>query len=85
MLVRGEEVVVQGAEARELEKRSTPVMVEARGGVGLRVVEREAGDERAERRVTVDEGGEKEGAMIDESVEREEEESEEDESERVRG
>lgn len=57
VLVCGEEIVVEGAEARELEKRSTPVMVEARGRVGVRVVEREAREERAERWVTVDEGG----------------------------
>lgn len=73
VLVGGEEVVVKGAEARELEKGSAAgmmmMMIEARLGG------REAGKEGAERRVGVDEGGEEEGEMVEEGVEGEEEES----------
>ena len=45
------------------------MMMRARGGVG------EAGEEGAEGRVGVDEGGKEEGEMVEEGVEGEEEES----------
>jgi|APAra0007618328_1042625.scaffolds.fasta_scaffold03234_2 hypothetical protein len=54
VFVCGEEVVVEGTKARELKKRSTSVMIEARRGMGARV-KRESREERAKRRVTVDE------------------------------
>jgi len=53
VFVCGEEVVVEGTKARELKKRST-LMIEARRGMGARV-KRESREERAKRRVTVDE------------------------------
>lgn len=56
VFVCGEEVVVEGTKARELKQRSTSVMVEARGRLGVRV-EREAREERTKRRVSVDERG----------------------------
>lgn len=55
MFICGEEVIVESTKARELKKRSTSMMIETWvRRVGVRV-DRETREERAKRRVSVDE------------------------------
>lgn len=86
VIVPREEVVVEGADAGEVEEGAVAaaevgrlLAVEAVVGVVLGVVpgEVEAGEEGFERRVAVDVGGEEEGAVLDEGTEGEEEKGQE--------
>lgn len=90
VIVPREEVVVEGADAGEVEEGSVAapevgglLAAEAVVGVGVVPGEVEAGEEGFERRVAVDVGGEKEGPVLDEGTEGEEEEGEEEEGDGV--
>lgn len=87
--IAGEEVVVEGSNAREVEEGAAAA---AEGRVAERVVawvemggggEIEAGEEGLQGRVAVDEGGEVIGGALDIGAEGEEEGGEEDEGEEV--
>ncbi|KAK1572913.1 hypothetical protein Q3G72_012578 [Acer saccharum] len=74
---RGEEVIVQGADAGQIEEGAATVVemivvVVVRGGVLAGDVE--VGDKGLERDDAVDEGGEEVGAVLDEGAEGKEEE-----------
>lgn len=78
VIVPGEEVVVEGADAGEVEEGAVAVVV-----VGVVPGEVEAGEEGFEGGVAVDVGGEEEGAVLDEGAEGEKEEGEEQEGDGV--
>lgn len=77
VIVPGEEVVVESADAGEVEEGAVLVLV------GVVPGEVEAGEEGFEGGVAVDVGGEEEGAVLDEGAEGEEEEGEEQEGDGV--
>lgn len=96
VIVPGEEVVVEGADAGEVEEGAVAAAEvgrllagEAAAAAALVVVvgvvpgEVEAGEEGFEGGVAVDVGGEEEGAVLDEGAEGEEEEGEEQEGDGV--
>lgn len=91
VIVPGEEVVVEGADAGEVEEGAVAPAEVGRllaaeallVGVGVVPGEVEAGEEGFERRVAVDVGGEEEGAVLDEGAEGEEEQGEEEEGDGV--
>lgn len=74
IVVAGEEVVVQGADTRKMEKRASTVVlvVEARG-VMMVTRKVEAREEGLERGVAVDEGGQYMRTVLDEVTEGEQE------------
>lgn len=74
-VVTREEVVVEGADAGEVEEGAAATGDGGRGVVG----EVEATEEGAERGVGIDEGGEEGGAGVEVGAEGEDEEGEEDE------
>lgn len=66
-VVAGEEIVAESADARQMEELAAPVGVatDARGG-GLVIGEVDAREEGLERGVSVDEGSEDVGPVLDE-------------------